>query len=373
MYDVIVIGTGGIGSATLFELARRGVKVLGIDRFPPGHDRGSSHGQTRIIRRSYFEHADYVPLLNLAYELWDDLCETSGEQLFHRTGLIYVGDALNPVIEGVLRSAETHRLDVEQLNVQESGERFPGFVVPDGASVLYEADAGYLCVEAAVETAIAEAKRGSAQTIHDTEVVDWSATDKGVVVETTTGRYEAEKLIVTAGCWARTLLSELTIPLRIVRKHLHWFATADDRYDESAGCPCFFYALGDEYVYGFPDTKNCGLKVSLHSGGTEISDPLTDDRSPEQEPTRQIVDFLCEYLPGVTSTQLRHEVCFYTMTPDAHFVIDRHPNHANVLFAAGMSGHGFKFAPAIGRVLTELTLDGETLTEIGFLGLARFA
>ena len=144
MYDVIVVGTGGIGSAALYEFARRGVTVLGLDRFPPGHDRGSSHGQTRIIRRSYFEHSNYVPLLNIAYELWDDLCEVSGNDLFHRTGLVYVGAKDNPVIEGVIRSSQDHQVKLESLSEADVAQRFPGYSAPEGATVLLEPDAGYL-------------------------------------------------------------------------------------------------------------------------------------------------------------------------------------------------------------------------------------
>lgn len=371
MYDAIVIGTGGIGSATLYQLASRGAKVLGIDRFPAGHDRGSSHGQTRIIRQSYYEHRDYVPLLNLAYELWDDLCKASGADLFHRTGLVYIGDSQNSVIDGVLDSARVHRLDVQTLDAADAAKRFPGYAVPLDATVLLEPDAGYLKVEQAVKTFLDQAKILGSKTLHGPAVVGWSATEQGVEVETTEGRFEAAKLVITAGCWASSLLAELNIPLQVLRKHLHWFATSDDRYFESRGCPCFFYALSDLWIYGFPELENNGLKVALHSGGTKISDPLADDRSEEPAVTETIRSFLANYLPGVVSQQLRHEVCFYTMTPDAHFIVDRHPHHPQVAFAAGMSGHGFKFAPAIGRVLSELVLDDKCQADIEFLGLAR--
>jgi sarcosine oxidase len=371
MYDVIVIGTGGIGSAALYELARRGVKVLGLDRFPPGHDRGSSHGQTRIIRRSYFEHSNYVPLLNIAYELWDDLCEVSGNDLFQRTGLVYVGAKDNPVIEGVVRSSQDHQVKLESLSAADVAQRFPGYSAPEGATVLLEPDAGYLRVESAVRTCIDEAQKLGAESLHDIEVVGWKPNGTGVIVETTTGRFEAKKLVVTAGCWANSFLLDLNITLQVVRKHLHWYATNDDRYEQSSGCPCFFYGVSNGYFYGFPETANQGLKVAEHSGGTDIDDPLTDDRNPDQTDTARVEQFLSSHLPGVSNRRLDHEVCFYTMTPDAHFIIDRHPSYPQVTFAAGMSGHGFKFAPAIGRLLTELTLDGRPSADVEFLGLGR--
>ncbi len=371
MYDVIVIGTGGAGSATLYEFARRGVRVLGLDRFPPGHDRGSSHGQTRLIRRSYFEHSGYVPLLNVAYELWDDLCELSGVDLLHRTGLVYIGDPQDPAILGVIQSAKDHRIELEQLSAVESAERFPGYWVPPDAAVLYEPDAGFLCVEQAVKTFIQQAKKLGAETIHGVEVVGWSATETGVAVETSSARFEASKLIITAGCWANSLLAELRIPLQVVRKHLHWYATNDDCYEQSRGCPCFFYASSDGYFYGFPASGSDGLKVALHSGGTKIDDPLADNRLQEPTETRQVAEFLSRHLPGVSSRQLKHAVCFYTMTPDAHFIVDRHPHHPQVAFAAGLSGHGFKFTPALGKILTELVLDGNRTSSIDFLSLQR--
>ena len=372
MYDVIVIGTGGIGSSALYELSRRGVRALGIDQFPPGHDRGSSHGESRVIRRSYFEHVDYVPLLNLSYRLWDEFGDATGESFFQRCGIVYVGADDNEIIQGVLASAAAYQLDVQRMNHQEAAVRFPGFAIPAGATVVWEPDAGYLQLEPSIRAMISLAKQLGVESRHGIEVVGWQATNQRVVVETTGGRFEAKNLIVTAGCWARSLLADLNIPLRVLRKHLHWFRTNDGRYHQSQGCPCFFVAQNDNYIYGFPD-YGAGLKVAVHSGGTGVDDPLTDDRLPEPSDDQQIESFLAKYMPGVSSTRLRHEVCFYTMTPDGHFVIDRHPQYDNVVFAAGLSGHGYKFAPALGRVLTELALDGRCEVDIEFLSVERSA
>lgn len=371
MHDVIVIGTGGVGSATLYELARRGANVLGLDRFSPGHDRGSSHGQTRIIRRSYFEHPDYVPLLNMAYDLWDELCELRAATLLNRTGLVYVASADGPVIGGVLESAGRHHLEVDQLTPEESTRRFPGFAVMEDATVLFERDAGYLLVEECVKACIEEAGEKGAVTRHGETVRHWSAAPNGIVVETDKGRYAAERLVITAGCWTRDLLHELNIPLRIMRKHMHWYAIDDHRYSETNACPCFFYETMGGYFYGVPNFNNSGVKVAEHSGGTKIDGPLTTERSPEIADTARIESFLKNSLSGAPAKRIRHEICFYTMSPDENFIIDRHPDHDNVVFAAGLSGHGFKFASALGRVLTELTLDGAASVNIDFLSLNR--
>ncbi|MCP4170339.1 MAG: N-methyl-L-tryptophan oxidase [Fuerstiella sp.] len=371
MYDVIVLGTGGVGSAAMLACAKRGAKVLGLDRFPAGHDRGSSHGESRVIRRSYFEHADYVPLLNLAYGLWDELEQRCGEQFLHRTGVVYFGPQDGVILRGVLKSAENHQLVVERLNAHESMGRFPGYVVPPKAGVLFEADAGYLDVEKCICAQIQEATTMGAEHRHGETVMRWSADENSVVVETDGNRYRAARLVITAGCWAAGLLQELNVPLRIVRKHLHWHASDKDTYRESHGGPCFFYEANGGHFYGFPDAGRFGVKVAEHSGGTEITDPLSDLREEEADDTQRIEQFLKQYLPGVSMNRTRHEVCFYTMTPDEHFVVDHHPEHKTVCFAAGLSGHGFKFTSSLGQILTELALDERSSVDVDFLRLNR--
>ena len=372
MYDAIVIGTGGVGSATLHELARRGAKVLGLDRFPPGHDRGSSHGHSRIIRRSYFEHPDYVPLLNLAWQLWDDLCNVRRSTLLHRTGLIYRGEPDGPVLQGVLRSSTQHGLAIEQLNAVQARERFPGFLFPEECSVLYEADAGYLLVEDCVTAFLAEAVRLGATAVHGEAVYRWLATPNGVEVLTDRERYRARQLIITAGCWARDLLFDLNVPLTVLRKHLHWYAAESACYQQSHGCPGFFFEADGGYFYGLPNDGASGMKVAEHSGGTPVDDPLNGSRSEEAPDTARVDAFVRHNLPNTSARRLRHSVCFYTMSPDEHFIVDRHPEYANVTFAAGLSGHGFKFTAALGRILTELALDGTTSVNVDFLSTRRF-
>lgn len=370
-YDVIVLGTGGVGSAALYHLARRGVRALGLDRFPPGHDRGSSHGESRIIRRSYFEHPDYVPLLDSAYALWDELGAIRGEELFHRTGQIYFGPSDGVVVPGVLASARKHGIDVRQLAGVDAAREYPAYRAPDGASVLFEPDAGYLLVEDCVRAHIEEAIKLGGRHRHGDVVVSWEANAAGVTVQTNRDRYCAARLIVAAGCWTRDLLSELGVRLRVLRKHLHWHATDSNDYLESNGCPCFFFEVNGGYFYGFPDRGELGIKVAEHSGGREIPDPLADPREPDPSDVERINSFLARCLPGASRRRTRHEVCFYTMSPDEHFVVDRHPEHSSVVFAAGLSGHGFKFTSALGRALTELALDGAAGLDLHFLGLDR--
>ncbi|HUG66973.1 MAG TPA: N-methyl-L-tryptophan oxidase, partial [Pirellulaceae bacterium] len=287
-YDVIVLGTGGVGSAAAFHLAGRGAKVLGLDRFPGGHANGSSHGETRIIRKAYFEHSDYVPLLQRAYELWADLEQRSNEQLYHQVGIIEVGPPDGVVVPGVLASAREHQLHVDELTRREVQERFPVFVIPEGSVAVFEQQAGYLLVERCVLAHLVAAARCGAELRTGETILDWRTHGNGVTVRTDKNTYSAQKLVVTAGAWASHLLAELGIKFRVLRKHLHWYTCDDVRYRADHGCPAFFYETPAGYLYGFPQIDEQGVKVADHTGGTEISDPLADDKATEPRDVERV-------------------------------------------------------------------------------------
>lgn len=371
-FDVIVLGTGGVGSAAAFHLARRGVRVLGLDRFPGGHDRGSSHGETRIIRQAYFEHANYVPLLRRAYELWAELERLSSEKLFHQVGLLQIGPAEGYVIGGVLKAARQHGLAVDELSPAQSQARFPGFRVPEGMVGVFEPAAGYLLVERCVLAHLAAAKLHGAELKTGVTVQSWQAEDGQVMVATDQGAFTADKLVITAGAWAPQLLADLGIKMTVRRKHLHWFECDNPVY-RGPNAPTFFYELPHGLFYGFPAVDELGVKVAEHSGGEEVADPLTDSRPLEEPDLARVRDFVGEQLPlvGSAARHLRHAVCFYTMSPDEQFIIDTHPQHKNVVFSAGLSGHGFKFTSVLGEVMADLTLTGTSPQPIGFLNAKR--
>lgn len=369
-FDVIVIGTGGIGSAAAFHLARRGARVLGLDRFPGGHARGSSHGETRIIRKAYFEHADYVPLLERAYDLWAEAEAETAETLFRRVGLFEAGPPEGRMIRGIREAAALHGLPLEDIAPADLDGRFP-FKVGDDLVGVFEQDAGFLHVERSVLAHLRMATDAGATLVTGDPVTGWRAEGDGVVVDTESSRYTAGKLVITAGAWAAGLLADLAIPLTVRRKHLHWYACGDPRYDADTGCPCFFYETAAGFFYGFPEIAGTGVKVAEHSRGVDHVDPLTDDRAPDPGDRARVASFMRDHLPGVTEKPVRHDVCYYTMTPDEQFIVDRHPHHPNVAFAAGLSGHGYKFAPVLGEVLADLALDGATRQPIGFLAVDR--
>ncbi|MCR9198390.1 MAG: N-methyl-L-tryptophan oxidase [Planctomycetaceae bacterium] len=359
-YDVIVIGIGGIGSAALFHLARSGVRVLGIDRFPSGHDRGSSHGESRMIRKSYFEHADYVPLACRSWELWQQLEQESGRSLLQPSGVIYFGQTNGVVMTGVRHSARTHGLPIEEMTAAAATERFPQFVAPPGTSALYEEDAGVLLVEECVKTHVEMATAAGAETSLNESVVEILPTDRSVTVQTEDNCYKAASVVVTAGAWTNSLLPALNVPLKVVRKHLHWYHTDDRRLQMSAGCPAFFVEHQQGYFYGLPEIGPAGIKAGEHSGGSEVSDPLHDPRAPEPQDTERVGQFVADFLPQAACRAHQQKTCFYTMTPDEHFVVDRHPQHAHVVFTAGLSGHGFKFAPVLGQRMAQLALGADS-------------
>ncbi|MCB1485902.1 MAG: N-methyl-L-tryptophan oxidase [Bauldia sp.] len=369
-YDVIVIGTGGIGSAATWHLARRGARVLGLDRFPGGHAEGSSHGETRIIRKAYFEHPDYVPLLERAYALWAEIEAASGETLFRRVGLLEGGPAEGVLVRGIREAAARHALPLEDI-VPGDPESGPPMRLPGGAVGVLEKDAGFLFVERSVLAHLRMAAAAGADIVSGDAVLGWQAEEGGVTVRTAAKSYRADRLAITAGAWASGLLSGLAIPLTVRRKHLHWFACDDPRYSAERDCPCFFFETPVGLFYGFPQVGSGGVKVAEHTRGTDVASPLGDDKAIEPDDLARVTAFIRDCLPGVSTTPVRHAVCYYTLSPDEHFIVDRHPAHANVAFVAGLSGHGYKFAPVLGEILAELALDGTTRQPVGFLGLDR--
>jgi monomeric sarcosine oxidase len=357
-YDLIVLGTGGIGSATLYNAAARGMKCLGLDRFPPAHDRGSSHGESRLIRLSYFEHPDYVPLLRRSYKLWDALDPT----LLDRCGLLYCGQAGGAIISGVRASAREHNLSVERALAAD----YRQYRFPDNTEAVFEPDAGWLPVERCVQLHLDRAVSAGAEHRWGEAITAWREEGGGVRVFTESESYSAASLVIAGGAWASELTSDLSLPLNVERKHLHWFRCDDERYRHG-----FFYELPHGQFYGFP-MQDGRIKLAEHSGGELVTDPLNASKEPDAGDDERVANFVAEFLPGVHQERLAHKTCFYTRTPDDHFIVDRYPGSDRVAYAAGLSGHGFKFAPALGEILVDLARGSKSSTDIEFLSRERF-
>jgi sarcosine oxidase len=372
--DVIVIGGGGMGSAAAAEISRRGRSVILLDRFPPPHDRGSSHGQSRLIRLAYFEHPDYVPLLHEAYRLWRRLEADVGRALLTESGLVLCGPPDGEAVRGTLHAAAVHGLEVECLDAATGMARHPGLRLPADWLVVHEPRGGWLRVEDCVRAGLDLAVRHGARLDTPVTVRGWSRTGSGFVVDTDRGRYAAERLVIAAGPWAGALVDLPALPLVVLRKGLFWFQPAvEHRGTLAAGAfPCFAFDTPAGFYYGFPAIEGGAVKVAEHSGGTVVTDPLTVDRGIDAGELARVEEILAAHLPAACGPRVAAATCLYTMSPDGHFILGPHPRHPGVAIAAGFSGHGFKFASVVGAILADLALEGATDHPIGFLSPERF-
>jgi sarcosine oxidase len=361
-YDAIVVGLGAAGASTMLALAKRNLRTLGIDQFTPPHSYGSSHGGSRIIREAYFEGAEYVPFVRRAYELWAELERDSGARLLTRTGGLTIGLPDSLLAAGALASARMHGIAHEQLRAADVIRRFPDFRPDDDMVAVYEQRAGVLDPEACIAASIREAAKHGAELRTGEQVLGWSATSAGVTVQTTAGRVTGGALVLAAGAWLPTLLGDLDLGLWVERQVMHWFARAESR-PPTAGvhAPISVWQLTpDRMIYTTPDFGD-GSKIAIHHSGESVTaDTVRRDVSPaEVEEIEHIVE---RYIPGLEPRVIRSTTCMYTNTPDQHFLIDRHPAHRNLVIASACSGHGFKFAPAVGELAARLATDSRAAT-----------
>lgn len=371
--DAIVIGLGGVGSAAARALAARGARVLGLEQHGLVHDRGSSHGQTRIIRKAYFEHPDYVPLLQASYSGWDELAEEAGAPLFERTGLLLVGPERGEVVAGTRRAAAEHGLPLEVWDAGDLSARFPGFRDAPGMLAVHEADAGFLRVEDCVRAALGGAAARGAVLRARAGVQGWRVDGAGVSVTTAEGEVRADRLVLCAGAWSGQLLPSLRARLRPQRKVQLWLASQNPALTLRAGSPTFGFHVNGAFFYGFPSLDGASVKVAEHGPGAPVPDPSALDRELRPDDSRRVADFAAAHMVGVSDRVLQHAACMYTMSPDEHFLIDRLPEAPQVVFCAGLSGHGFKFMPALGAALADLALTGQTALPVGFLSAGRLS
>lgn len=371
-YELIVIGAGAMGAAAACAAGKRTLRTIVIEQFAIGHDRGSSHGDTRICRRAYFEHPGYVPLANLAYRDWEALETATGAVLFERVGLLFGGPADGRVVRGVRESAGAYGVRIDEIPPAVRRERFGMFRVPDEHVALHEPDAGFLRTERAVTSMVETARRAGVDVRTAARVTGWRADSSGVRVEVDGKSISSERLIVTAGPWSAAVLAELNLPLRVERRMQFWFPTDDPRWAAAAGCPVFGFETDDRFFYGTPSLDGRMLKVAEHTsiGNAVEADSLQRDTT--EEDVAAVAPFVRLYLPTVDPRPIRHSACMYTMTPDEHFIVDLHPASPRVAIACGFSGHGFKFAPVIGRALVDLVIDGRTEVSIGMFAISRF-
>lgn len=374
MFDAVVLGLGGMGSATLAHLARRGARVFGIEQFGRGHDLGASAGSSRIIRRAYFEQPAYVPLLTRAYQLWAELERESDATLLDLCGLLAVGRADGAILSGARASADAYGVAVEDLTRSDVLRRYPTLDLRDDECGLFEPAAGMVFPEAGIAAHQRVALAHGAQIRDETTVAAYDARPDAIVVTLADGStLRTRRLALCAGPWLAGIARELALPLRVQRNVQVWFDPATPAYGRDR-FPVFFLDRADELpapLYGFPDTGG-GVKAALHGWGPTTS-PDELDRTIEPTDIAAVKAALDAFMPGAAPTFRRGKVCMYTLTPDEHFALDRHPADPRIVIAGGFSGHGYKFCPVIGEIVADLMLDGVTAHAIDFLRFARFA
>ena len=372
-YDVAVIGLGAMGSAATYTLARRGMRVIAIERFDLGHDRGSSHGQTRIIRLGYFEHPSYVPLLRETYRLWRDFERAAGQTLVHITGIVEIGAPDSELIQGTLAASRQHRLPHEVLDAATTMQRFPAFRIPGDFVGVTQPDGGFLDVEPALHAMVRLAATAGAEIRTGTRARSVTASASSVRIETVGGSIEAKTAIIAAGPWLRTLLPDLAAPIRVTRQVQAWFEPTDPALFSAERFPVFLLETRHGQHYGFPAYNGAGVKIAKHHHADQAVVPDAVDRTVSEADLALIRPALAEHIPAANGKLLAASTCLYTVTPDRDFIIDRLPDNPNIIVASPCSGHGFKFAPVIGEILADLTTNGTTPHDISRFSLARFA
>jgi sarcosine oxidase len=369
--DTAVIGLGGMGSAALYHLARRGIPVVGFDQFTPPHDRGSSHGGTRIIRLAYYEDPSYVPLLRRAFELWRELEVLTGRDLLRITGSLDISTMEGGIFPRSLASCKLHALPHEVLNAADLARRYPGYRFPEEYLAVYQPDGGILDPEGCVAAHLAAAMQAGATTHLDERVLAVQPGAQHTVVRTTEGEYVAERVVLAAGPWTRELVPRLRTLAVPERQVVGWFEPPDATVFAAERFPVFNAQVDEGHYYGFPDDGEGGVKVGRYHHLDERVDPSTYDRTIHPRDETVLRAFVERYLPAAAGRMVRAETCLFTNSPDEHFIIDRLDDAPRTVVAAGFSGHGFKFCSVVGEILADLVIDGRTRHDIGLLRLAR--
>ena len=364
-FDTIVVGLGAVGSAAVYHLARRGQRVLGLDRFAPPHRLGSTHGGSRIIRKAYFEGQHYLSLLERAYVLWRDLEAASGQLLLNLCGCLNVGPPESDIIEESRRSAEAIGVAYEVLSREAVRRRFPAFHLPEGHVAVFDAEAGLIDPEGGVRAHLEQARCHGAALHFDEPALCWQPDGDGVAVTTAQATYRAGRLVLAAGGWIKDLLAVLKLPLHVERVTNAWFRPkANAAHFDPSRCPVYIWEYDpDLYFYGFPNL-GWGVKAGLHYEGAVVDHPDAVARTVSEADQAAVCAILQRLLPDAVGPLVEAAVCFYTNTPDRHYLIDHHPEHLHVVFASTCSGHGFKASNAVGEALVDLVMGRDLKVDI---------
>lgn len=362
-FDVIIVGVGAHGSAAMYHLAaKRGCSVLGLEQFGIAHSQGSSHGLSRIIRLMYHEHPSYVPLLRRAYENWKELEEITGSDILHITGGLDISQPGKPHEQTFLnacKTAELHDIDHEVLEPSEVHGRFPGYRLPDDFKSVYQEQSGIVAPERAIIAHVKAALQHGAVLRENEPMQSWRPEGSGVIVKTTKGEYRAKKLVLSAGAWLPEMVPQLQAVVEVERQVIAWFEVDDpDLFKENFPISIITDERGTYYI--FPPFDDPGLKIGLMNHLKEVTQADELDRNITARDEEALREAVARYFPHANGRMTRAVACMFTNATDLHFIIDKHPNHEQVIICQACSGHGYKFASVIGEIIAELAVDGKT-------------
>jgi len=378
-FDVIVIGVGSMGSSACYHVASRGYNVLGLEQFDISHEFGAHAGQSRIIRKAYFENSDYVPLLTRAYENWATLEQETGKKLYFKTGLVYFGNPAHIMIQGVKQSASLYDIPLEKISGSSISQRFPQFNIPNSCEALWEANAGFVTPEKAIQLYTEQAIKKGAKIHSNEKTLDWKKDGSSFTVRTNKNIYRSQKLIIAAGAWAKQMIPDLEETIKITRQFVAWIKPKNWNDFTLGDFPCWLIADDEQpgCYYGFPILTKAfgmpeGLKLAHHYPASE-TDPDDVNRKINADDQRDLQYVLNKYFPAVFESLLSYKICLYANSPDEDFIIDNLPGYEDaVTIACGFSGHGFKFASVVGEILADLSIHGKTKWPIEFLSVKRY-
>ncbi len=374
VYDVIVAGVGGMGSATCWQLARRGQRVLGLERFDIPHAMGSSHGLNRIIRMAYFEHPSYVPLLRRAYELWRETEYRAGERLLFVTGGIDAGPEDGRVVQGSLASCREHGLAYEVMDARELVRRFPGWRVPASMVAVHQPDAGFVASERAIVVHAGLAMDAGADIRAREAILGWEITGAGTVrVTTTRGAYEAGRLVLSTGAWIADHVPALATTAVPERQALGWFRPRRPEHFRLGAFPVGIVEGQPQTVYVFPEWGVPGFKVGVYHHLRETGHADALSREPTASDEAALRTAVRDFFPDADGPVMSLRACLFTNTPDEHFVVDTLPDAPQVVVASPCSGHGYKFASVMGEVLADLAMGAVPRFDLDLFSLRRAA
>ncbi len=371
-FELIIVGCGGIGSAALYYASQLGLTTLCIEQYEQGHNKGATHGETRAFRKAYYDDIRYTPILKKAYTEWKKIEKQASQTLFVENGVLEIAEPQHQMITDSIACAKQYNIPIEILSNEVLTARFNNFFIPPNNIGILQPEAGFLYVDKCLKFFVESAKNNGATVLFNEPVISWELDSEEIIhVKTNKNTFRGKHLIICAGPWSSMLLPNLTIPVTLLQKKLVWTSVQNDSYSLDKGCPCFAYHLNEGIFYGFP-TVSSMMKIARHSGGKQIVTPEQSTNLNDQEELEAIQWFIKTYLPFANPIITKEANCIYDITPDKQFIIDTYPLSRKIVYAASLSGHGYKMANILGEIIVNLAIKGLTEFDISFLSLKRF-